>query len=302
MSPGLRNFDELLRASQAAGPKVLAVAAAADEGILEAVRLAQEQGLCRSILVGDEGAIRRLAGEVGLDLTPHRVVHEPDPVLAARQAVSLVRQGEAQLLMKGFLQTSDLLRAVLDKEAGLRTGRALSHVMAVEAAGYDRLLFLTDVAFNVAPDLARKAELLVNAIQVCHRLGIRQPKAAVLAAVETVNADMPATLDAALLARMADRGQIKGALVDGPLALDNAISPVAARHKGIGGPVAGQADILLVPDIEAGNMLYKGMVYFAGSRAAGVVVGARAPVILLSRADRPESKLLSIALGLQLVD
>ncbi len=302
MSPRLRNFDDLLRAAQAAGPKVLAVAAAADADILEAVKLAEAQGLCRSLLVGDEKAIRRIAGEIGLELKAHRIVHEPDPVAAAREAVSLVRQGEAQLLMKGFLQTSDLLRAVLDKEAGLRTGKSLSHVMVIETAGYDRLLFLTDVAFNVAPDLARKAELLRNVIEVCHRLGIEQPKAAVLAAVETVNADMPATIDAAMLAKMADRGQIKGALVDGPLALDNAISQEAARHKGIGGPVAGQADILLLPDIEAGNMLYKGMVYFAQSRAAGVVVGAKAPVILLSRADRPESKLLSIALGLQLID
>lgn len=297
----MRNFDELLRAAAAAGPRTLAVAAAADSDVLQAIKMAGEHKICHGVLVGDEAAIRRIASEIGLDLGPHKIVHVPDPAAAARQAVALVRQGEAQMLMKGFLQTSDLLRAVLDKESGLRTGNALSHVMVIENPGFDHLFFLTDVAFNVAPDLARKVELLKNAVDVCHRLGIEQPKAAVLAAVETVNADMPATIDAALIAKMADRGQIKGAVVDGPFALDNAISAEAAHHKGIKSPVAGNADILLVPDIEAGNMLYKGMVYFGRARAAGVVVGASAPVILLSRADQPESKLLSIALGLMLV-
>lgn len=290
----------MLQAVSTVGPRTLAVAAAADADILEAVTEAHKHGICNSILVGDEAAIRRIAGEIGMDLTPHRIVNEPNPIAAARQAVALVRQGEAHLLMKGFLQTSDLLRAVLDKETGLRTGKALSHVMVIENPGIDRLLTLTDVAFNVAPDLPRKVELIHNAAAVCHRLGIENPKTAVLAAVETVNADMPATIEAALLAKMADRGQIKGTIVDGPLALDNAISEEAARHKGIKSPVAGKADILLVPNIEAGNMLYKGMVYFAGARAAGVVVGALAPVVLLSRADRPESKLLSIALGVLL--
>ncbi|MHB9146073.1 MAG: phosphate butyryltransferase [Symbiobacteriia bacterium] len=298
----MRDFASMVRAAQAVGPRTLAVAAAADADVLEAVKEAQQQGLCSSVLIGGEADIRRIAGEIHMDLTPHRVVNEPNPLAAARKAVELVRQGEAQLLMKGFLQTSDLLRAVLDKESGLRTGRALSHVMVIENPGYDRLFILTDVAFNVAPDLPRKVELINNAVGVCKRLGIENPKTAVLAAVETVNADMPATVEAALLAKMADRGQIKGTVVDGPLALDNAISEEAAHHKGITSPVAGQADILLVPDIEAGNMLYKGMVYFGQARAAGVVVGASAPVVLLSRADRPESKLLSIALALLLTN
>lgn len=297
----MRNFAEMIAAAKTAGPRILAVAAAADADVLEAVREAEQEGLCTGLLVGSEADIRRIAGEIKMDLTPHRIVDVPNPIQAAHKAVELVRQGEAHFLMKGFLQTSDLLRAVLDKENGLRTGRALSHVMVIENPGYDRLFTLTDVAFNVAPDLPRKVELINNAVGVCQRLGIQTPKTAVLAAVETVNADMPATMDAALLAKMADRGQIKGTIVDGPLALDNAVSEEAAHHKGIKSPVAGKADILLVPDIEAGNMLYKGMVYFGQARAAGVVVGAAAPVVLLSRADRPESKMLSIALARLLI-
>ncbi len=199
--------------------------------------------------------------------------------------------------MKGLIGTGDFLRALLDKEVGLRTGSLLSHVFVIELAGWDRLLFVTDAAMNVSPTLADKAVIIGNAATLAGSLGVDPVRVAVLAAVETVEAGMPATLEAASLAKMAERGQIKGAIVDGPLALDNAISEEAARHKGIVSPVAGRADVLVVPDIEAGNMLGKSMVYFARARIAGLVMGAAKPVVVTSRADSAESKMLSIALG-----
>lgn len=292
-----RSLAELLLKAREYGPLRLAVAAAEDEEVLLAVKEAREQGIAAPLLVGQEEKIRRLAAEIAFDLSDVPVFSEPQVAGCARRAVELVSSGQADLLMKGLMSTADILRAVLDKEVGLRTGRVLSHVMLYEVSGYDRLFFLTDGGMNPAPDLKQKADIVVNAVETAHALGIAQPKVAVLAAVEVVNPDMQATLDAAALAQMGARGQIKGCLIDGPLALDNAVSPEAAAHKGIISPVAGQADILLVPDIEAGNLLGKAMTYFGRAKSAGIVVGAKAPVVLVSRADPHETKLLSIALG-----
>lgn len=291
-----RNLDEVIEAAKALPQRQrLAVAAAQDQDVLEAVRDAVEWGVVSAILVGDEAKITEVARAVKLNLTKCEIVSERDPVLAARKAVALVAAGEADLVMKGKVGTADILRAVLDKEQGLRTGKLLSHVTAMDIEGYSRLLFMTDGAMNIAPDLGQKVQIVQNAIDVVRALGFATPKVAALAAVELVNPDMPAAVEAALLAKMSQRGQIRGAEVDGPLALDNAVSFHSAEIKGIVSPVAGQADILMVPDIEAGNVLYKSVVYFAKARVAGVIAGAKAPVVLTSRSDTHQAKLDSIA-------
>lgn len=291
------DMDQLLEAAKKIPKRQrLALAAAQDKDALEAVKDAVEWGIVDAILVGDEGIITDLAAQVGLDLSKCRLMDEASPVEAARKAVAMVSGGDAELVMKGKVGTADILRAVLDREKGLRTGNLLSHVTAMDIDGFDRLLFMSDGAMNVAPDLGEKAQIIQNAVDVARALGVELPKVAVIGAVELVNPDMPATVDAALLAKMADRGQIKNAVVDGPLALDNAVSSHSAQVKGIESPVAGQADILLMPDIEAGNVLYKANIYFARARAASVIAGAKAPVVLTSRSDSRQAKLDSIAL------
>ena len=291
-----RNMEDIITAAKSLPVRQrLVVAAAHDSDVLEAVRDAVEWDVVTAVLVGDESKITAIAGEIGLDLNKCQVIPEQDPIQAARRAVALVADGEADLVMKGKVGTADILRAVLNKEKGLRTGRLLSHVTALDIQGFDRLLYMTDGAMNIAPDLNQKVQITQNAIDVAIALGVEQPKVAALAAVELVNPDMPATHDAAMLAKMADRGQIKGGIVDGPLALDNAISLHSAEVKGIDSPVAGRADILMVPDIEAGNVLYKSIVYFAKARVAGVIAGAKAPVVLTSRSDTRQAKLDSIA-------
>ncbi len=296
----IRRFEELLAAVRSLPPCRVAVAAAHDDVVLAAVRDARARGIADFVLVGDQARISSLADAAGVNLAAVEVVHEPDARQAARLAASMVGSGRADMLMKGLIGTGDFLRALLDKEAGLRTGSLLSHVFVIELAGRDKLLFLTDAAMNVSPTLADKKAIIDNAVTLAGALGVDPVRVAVLAAVETVEEGMPATLEAAALAKMADRGQIKGAIVDGPLALDNAVSEEAARHKGIVSPVAGKADVLVVPDIEAGNMLGKSLVYFGGCRIAGLLMGAAKPVVVTSRADSAESKLLSIALGVVL--
>lgn len=293
----IRSFSEVFSAVQAEQPRRIAVAAAADADVLSAVKLALEKRLGAFTLVGDESGIRRISAEVGLDVSKVEVVHEPIAPVAAQRAVAMVSAGQAHLLMKGLVSTADLLRAVLDKERGLRTGRLLSHVGLVQSDRYDRLFYLTDGGMNIAPTLPQKVDILLNAVEMAHLLGNEQPKVACLSAVEVVNPEMQATLDAAALAMMFQRGQLKGCLVDGPLALNNAVSEEAARHIGLKSPVAGAADILLVPEIVAGNVLYKTMVCFGHTQSAGVIVGARAPIILTSRADTWEAKLNSIAVA-----
>jgi phosphate butyryltransferase len=293
----ITSFDGMLSAVKNCPVRKVAVAVAQDDAVLEAVQGAKAQGVADAILVGDRAKIEKVAAQLGIDVAGWEIIHEPDDRRAAYKAVELVSSGQANVLMKGLINTADLLRAVLDKEIGLRTGRVLSHVAVFEVPDFKRLIMITDGGMNVAPDLKQKADIIQNSVALAHALGNAQPKIAVLAAVEVVNPDMPATLDAANLAKMADRGQIKGAIIDGPLALDNAISEEAARHKGIKSPVAGHADILVVPDIQTGNMLAKSLVYFAKGKIAGLIVGAAAPIVLTSRADTHEAKILSIALG-----
>jgi len=290
----MKDFDTLLKLVEKHPVRKVAVAAAHDASVIQAVDEARRRNIAEPVLVGDERAIRKAAESVDVSLEDMRIVNEPDTIRAITQAVQIVSSGEADILMKGYVHTDDFLRGVLNKECGLRTGSVMSHVFVAEMD--DKLLFVTDAAMNIAPDLTQKAMILLNAVYLANLFGVMNPKVAVLAAVELVNPAMPATLDAACLAKMADRGQyVPSCIVDGPFALDNAVSLVAAKHKKIGGPVAGQADILFVPDIEAGNMLAKSLVYFGGRRLIGLLVGAKAPVVLTSRADTKESKLLSIA-------
>ncbi|KJS19739.1 MAG: phosphate butyryltransferase [Clostridiaceae bacterium BRH_c20a] len=278
--------------------KYIAVAVAQDEEVLKAIKGARELGLAEPILVGDEKAIREAAHNVGFNLNGVRIEHETQADLAARKAVALVSSGQANIVMKGLVGTSPFLKAILDKEIGLRTDRILSHVAVFESPSYEKLLVLTDAAMNIAPGLNEKVKIINNALVVTQALGIEIAKVAPVCAVETVNPDMPATVDAAILTLMSQRGQIKGTIIDGPLALDNAVSLEAARHKGIKSPVAGNADIILCPDIEAGNMTYKAIIYLGKAEVAGVIIGAKAPIVLTSRADTYISKLNSIALSL----
>lgn len=291
----ITSFEELIQKAVDKESQRVAVAVAEDPEVLAAVKDAKALGIADFTLVGDKKKIVNISEEVGLDLGGIEVVDAVNPVEACRTAVQLVSSGQAQLVMKGLVGTAVILRAVLDKEIGLRTGNLLSHVAILEAVGYDRLILMTDGGMNIAPDLQQKAQIVQNAVEVACSLGFENPKVAPIAALELVNPDMPATVDAALLAKMAERGQIRNCIIDGPLALDNAISKEAAKHKGIVSAVAGDADILLVPYIEVGNVLYKSMVYFAGAQAAGVIAGARAPIVLTSRADSHQTKVNSIA-------
>ena len=293
----LKTFKEVLEKAKKYGPKKMSVASAQAEDVLRAVEAARQEGLTESTLVGDKKEIIRIAEKMGVDPTNYEIINRPDKTEATRCAVELVRNKKASILMKGMMGTARILKAILDKDVGLRTNRMLSHAYVLEVKGYDRIITITDGAMNISPNLNQKAQILQNAIYFCHSLGIEKPKVAVLAALELVNPDMPATVDAACLAKMSERGQIVGGIVDGPLAFDNAISKEAALHKGIESPVSGEVDILLAPDIEAANIFAKGLVYLAKAQPAGVLLGAKAPVVLVSRSDSAESKLYSIALG-----
>ncbi|MEE6131054.1 phosphate butyryltransferase [Priestia sp. GS2] len=294
-------LKQLMRKSITNKQVTIAVAAAEDAETLEAVNQACEYQLARFILYGNEAKIksnleqkikRRLeAGEV-------TIVHTNSPQQSAQEAVRAVAMNEAHIVMKGHLSTSTILKAVLHKENGLRTGNVLSHVAAFEIPGYDRPIIVTDAAMNIAPNIQEKVQIIENAVGVAQAMGITKPKVAPIAAVEVVNPAMEATTDAALLTQMNKRGQIKGCVVDGPLALDNAISHVAAEQKGIQSEVAGAADILMVPTIESGNILYKSLIYFARAKVGAVIAGAKAPIVLTSRADSAESKLYSLALAI----
>nr|MBC7245315.1 bifunctional enoyl-CoA hydratase/phosphate acetyltransferase [Chloroflexota bacterium] len=296
----IRKFSELMEEAKKVGPKMVAVVAPHEPEILLAAQDAEREGIANCTLVGDRDLIRRLAAEHKIDITKMMIIQEPEPKAAARKVMELLRMGHADLAMKGKLETGDFLRAALDREMGLRVGRLFTHIAVFELPGFDRLLFVTDSGVVVAPTLEQKVEIVQNAIMVAQRLGVTEPKVAILAATEMVNPKIPTTMDAANLAKMADRGQIQGGLVDGPLALDNAISPESVAIKGIKGPVAGYADILVAPDVEAGNMLAKAMTYFAKGKMAGVVVGGKSPLIVASRSDPHETKLVSMGLGVLL--
>jgi len=299
----MKNFGELLAHVEPHPVRTVAVAVAEDPTLIEAAVEARKRNIAEVILVGDPGRIREAAETAGASVDDVRIVDRSDPLQAVADAVHLVASGEAHILMKGYVHTDDFLRGVLDKEDGLRTGSVMSHVYVAEIREKDKLLFITDSAMNIAPDLDRKADILLNAAYLANLFGVTNPKVAALAAVELVNPAMPATVDASVLAKMADRHQyVPACTVDGPFALDNAVSPRAAKHKRLGGPVAGVADILLVPTIECGNMLAKSLVYFGGHRIIGLLVGASAPVVLTSRADSAEAKLLSMAGAVLMVD
>jgi phosphate butyryltransferase len=292
----MKNFDALLNLVTKHPVRKVAVAVAEDVSIIKAAQEARERDIAECVLVGNEKDIRKRAEEAAVSLDGFRIVHEAEPLDAVRAAVTMVSAGEADILMKGYVHSDDFLRGVLNREYGLRTGSIMSHVFIAEVTDQGKLIFITDSAMNIAPNFEQKAAILLNAVHLANLFGVMKPKVAVMAAVELVNPAMQATIDAAALATMADRRQfVPECIVDGPFALDNAVSALAAKHKKIGGPVAGQADILLVPTIEAGNLLAKSLVYFGGHRLIGLLVGAKAPVVLTSRADTMKSKMLSIA-------
>lgn len=293
----IRSFDDILKIAKQKGPRIISVAVAEDEHVLGAVSDAKDMGIADAILVGDIDKIREVANKLSVDLGKFEIIDEKDIAQAARKAVELVSTGKAHIVMKGLLNTSDIMKAVLDKEIGLRTDSVISHVAVFDVDGYDRLFLVTDAAMNLAPTLEEKAKLINNAVLVANALDNKEPKVGVICAVEKVNPKMKATLDADALVKMNEAGEIKGCIVGGPFALDNAISEEAAEIKGVHHPAAGKADILLADDIEAGNVLYKSMAFFAKSKNAGIIVGAKAPIVLTSRADSHEAKLNSIALG-----
>jgi phosphotransacetylase/acyl dehydratase len=290
-------FRTLLADAAGRPPLAVAVAYPCDAAALMPVVEGATAGLLAPILVGPAGLIREAAAAAKIDVASYRLVEAPTPAAAAERAVQLVRDGEAAALMKGSLHTDVLLGAVLAPDSGLRTGRRLSHVYIMDVPTYPRPLLVTDAAVNIAPDLEQKRDIVQNAIDLARAMGVGNPRAAILSAVETVNPKLRSTLDAAALCKMADRGQISGGLVDGPLAFDNAVSPAAAAEKGIVSAVAGQADILVAPDLEAGNMLAKQLSFLAGADAAGVVMGAKVPIILTSRADSQRTRLASCAVA-----
>jgi len=294
---GYRRLMEAARGHQA---MPVAVVHPCSVAAISAVIEAFEEGLITPILVGPTARIQAAASEAGADIGTFRIVDTPHSHASASAAVALIHSGEAQALMKGSLHTDELMGAAVSRDGGLRTERRISHVYLMDVPGHPTPLLITDAAINIAPNLLEKADIIRNAIDLAHVIGIAQPKVAILSAVETINPALASTLDAAALCKMADRGQITGGLLDGPLAFDNAISAAAAREKGIVSPVAGQAEILVVPDLEAGNMLAKQLTFLGGADAAGIVLGARVPIILTSRADSLRTRLASCAVAVLL--
>jgi len=294
---GTGKYERLLERCRGLAPVPTAVAHPCEEGALKGAVDAAQLGLITPILVGPKQEIEATAKSAGLDLTNLEIIDTANSVDSARAAVALVREGRAEVLMKGSLHTDELMSAIVAHDGGLRTGRRISHVFIMDVPTYHKVLIVTDAAINIAPVLEDKVDICQNAIDLAISLGLEKPKVAILCAVETVNSKMQATLDAAALCKMAERGQIKGGIVDGPLAFDNAISRDAARTKGIKSEVAGDPDILLAPDLEAGNILAKQLSFLANADSAGMVLGARVPVILTSRADSVRSRIASCAVA-----
>ena len=290
-------YEGLIAAARNASDRVCVVAHPCDETSLSAALEAGSLGLFEPVLVGPQARIHKLAAEHRLDLTGVRLINTPHSHASADAAVAEVQAGRASLLMKGSLHTDELMQAVLSYNGGLRTARRISHVYIMDVPRYPELLFITDAAINIFPDLETKADIVRNVIDLHHGLGLGEPRVAILSAVEQITAKIPSTIDAAALCKMADRGQIQGGILDGPLALDNAISAEAACIKGICSLVAGRAQVLVVPDLEAGNMLAKNLTFMAGAGAAGIVLGARVPIILTSRADSGRARLASCAIA-----
>ncbi|MBE5853519.1 MAG: phosphate butyryltransferase [Lachnospiraceae bacterium] len=293
-----KNFTDLLSQVSKCDKKKLSVAVAQDKAVLEAVKAAKERDIADAILVGDEAKIIEIGESLGMNMADYTIINEPDNIAASLKAVKLVHDGEADMYMKGLIDTKNFLKSVLDKDCGLRTGKPLSHVAVFELPGFDRLLFLADVAFIPYPTLEDKANIINYAVDVAHACGVECPKVAPLAAVEVVNPKMPATVEAAELTRMNEEGEITGCIVDGPLSMDIALYKEAAEEKGaLGRKVAGDADVLLFPDIHAGNLVYKAIVHMVDMQNGCILTGTKAPVILTSRSDTFETKVNSIALA-----
>ena len=304
-APAIRNthdkFHALVAKAQTHPPVNVAVAHPCDQVSLESAVSAAQLKLIVPILVGPEARIREVAAKHGLDISGFEIVDAAHSHEAAEKAVELVREGRAEALMKGSLHTDELMGAVVKRDTGLRTARRISHCFIMDVPDHDQPLIITDAAVNIAPDLKAKVDIIQNAIDLAHALGQKEVRVAILSAMESVNPDVPSTLEAAALCKMADRGQITGAILDGPLALDNAISPESAAIKKIASPVAGRATVLVVPDLEAGNMLAKSLSFLADADAAGIVLGAKVPIILTSRADEEMARLASCAVAQLLV-
>lgn len=293
----IATFEAMVKAARQAGPVAVAVAAAHDPEVLRAVGQAQREGMVQATLVGDWPAMEAYAAQTEADLAGMRLVHEPDPQQAALRVVGMARAGEAGVVVKGQIKTADLLSVALNRHVGIRGPRLLTHVAIFELPGLDRLLYLSDSGVVVYPDISQKLEIINSVVAVARLFGVAEPKVAILAASETVHPKIPASIDALALAKMAEQGWVPGAVVDGPLGLEFAISPEVAHLEGSTSPIAGLADVLIVPNVEAGNIVAKGLMYFAHARMAGVVVGARAPIVISSRSDSAETRYLSLALA-----
>ena len=298
----IRNFDQLLEAALERAPKRVAIVGGGQRQTLHAARLARGLGLAECILIDSPARLHSVAAEEGIDLAGMELIEEADMIQAAYRSVEMVHAEEVDLVMNGRALPVELMKAALDRDKGLRIGKVITDVSVFEIPGFDRLIFVSDVAIVVSPNLAQKVAIVQNAIDTAIELGVERPRVAILAATEMVNPEMPANMDAANLSKMAERGQIRGGIVDGPLALDNAISLKAAQMKDIKSQVAGHADILITPDVESGNILAKALAYFAKGHMAGVVVGAKCPIVMPSRSDPPQQKMLSLALGVCLIN
>jgi len=293
----ITTFNEMIVAAQQAGPVPIAVVAAHDPEVLKAVGQAQRESIVDATLVGDWPAIEAYAAQTNTDLSDTNVIHEPDPKKAAREVVNLARNGQARVVVKGQIKTSDLLSAALNRHVGIRGQGLLTHVGIFELPGIERLIYLSDSGVVVYPDVYQKLEIINNVVAVARLFGVTEPKVAILAASETVHPKIPASIDALALSKMAEQGWVEGAVVDGPLGLELAIDPRAAALEESDSPIAGLADILIVPNVEAGNIVAKGLLYFAHARMAGLVIGAQVPIIISSRADSAETRYLSLAMA-----
>ncbi|UCD54099.1 MAG: bifunctional enoyl-CoA hydratase/phosphate acetyltransferase [Dehalococcoidia bacterium] len=294
----ITSFKQLQEVAKKRGPKKVSVAVAQEKVVLQAIKKAEDLGLIDAILVGNQDEILKLGEEFGWKIPVSKIVNELEYYLSIRRAAEMVRDKEASMIMKGKATSADMYRTLLDKEMGMRTGRLLSQVLVFKVPGFDRHMFMSDASMFIAPDLKQKAEICRNAIDVAHALGIKTPKVAALSALELVNPDMPSTVDAANLTLMNRRNQIKGAIIDGPIAMDAAVAAWAAEEKGFESPVAGCTDIFICPNIESANIGYRCIIYFAKAESGGIVVGAKAPIIVVSRAEPIETKINSICLGI----
>ena len=293
----LKSLNDIISIAKEKATRRLAVAAAADRPVLEAVKNAYKEGIIIPVLVGNKPEIEKISNEIGFDLSGIEIHEENNPALSSIKAVSLIKEGKADILMKGLVSTAPLLKAVLDKENGLRKGATLSHFALIESPYYHKLIGITDAAMNIAPEFNEKVNIVNNAVEVFHRLGNNNPKVAIVGPLEVVNPKIESTSHAAMLTVMNSRGQIKACTIDGPFAIDNAVSKEAADHKGIVSDVAGDADILVAPDLNSGNILYKTLMFMGGCTSAAVIMGAKVPIVLTSRADSEKTKFMSIVLA-----